>query len=81
LRIPRFEFPEIKLPRLNCALERAEKLEVAAEEVDDCQCGKVVYERNVSHNGYVKIVKYVKLPNRFLLKRVVTFAQEPDVEP
>jgi hypothetical protein len=81
LRLPRFEFPEIKLPRLHCAFDRHEVVEadeVAAE--CDC-CGKVVFERNISCAGHFKNVKYIKFPGRFFLKRVVDRGEIVDVEP
>ncbi|MDR2763165.1 MAG: hypothetical protein LBB88_11215 [Planctomycetaceae bacterium] len=80
LRIPRFEFPEIKFPRLNCRLANKVDDETVAEaESVEIESGKVVFERSVSHAGHVKNVKYIKIPGRFLLKRVVTTGE--DVEP
>ncbi|MDR1485302.1 MAG: hypothetical protein LBT09_10820 [Planctomycetaceae bacterium] len=81
VRLPRFEFPEFKLPKFRCALVQADEVEVVEDEVAECDCGKVVYERTVSHAGYVKNVKYVKLPHRFLLKRIVKVGKDVDVEP
>jgi hypothetical protein len=81
LRLPRFEFPEIKLSRHHCVFDRHEVVEadeVAAE--CDC-CGRVVFERNISCAGHFKNVKYIKFPGRFFLKRVVECGENVDVEP
>ncbi|MDR2641741.1 MAG: hypothetical protein LBC74_02985 [Planctomycetaceae bacterium] len=79
LQLPRFEFPEIKLPKLNCSRLQAEESEVA-EEATDCG-GKVLFERNLSRAGHVKNVKYVKFPKRFLPKRIVKIDKNDDVKP
>jgi hypothetical protein len=79
LRIPRFELPEFKLPKLNCPLRN----KVETEQVDDTTevGGRVVFDRTVTHAGHVRNVKYIKIPGRFLLKRIVTTGDEADVEP
>jgi hypothetical protein len=79
LRFARFDFPEIKFPRLNCCLfNQVEEEELVEEEVA-VEEGKVVFERNISFAGKARNIKYVKIPGRFLLKRIVTKGE--DVEP
>ncbi|MDR2169995.1 MAG: hypothetical protein LBP59_07635 [Planctomycetaceae bacterium] len=86
LRLPKFDFPEIKFPkikfpRLKCALATPEVIEVADVDESDTNY-RVICERKISFAGKVKQISYVKIPGRFLPKRIVTTSPDGvDVEP